>query len=104
MLALASTILVNLSAAGVVVVAVQQVNGDPLPNLVQYGILGLLVLLLMTGKFVVPRFVLDEANKRAEFFQGEVLRLHTVNEERTVPALQTAAGTQTEMIAFLRDM
>lgn len=104
-----ATLASNGILGGTVVFAAEQAT-DPLPNVVQYGILGVIVLALATGRFLVPRFVLDQANARAEHWEKEagervaqLVGLYQSNEQKVVPALIAAQSSSVETLAFMRD-
>lgn len=69
-------------------------GGSSLPELptgAQYGILGILVAALASGKFVVPRYVLDRERERADRLEAENVRLNNVIQEKAIPAIVQAA-------------
>lgn len=82
---------------------------EPWNFLVNYGILGLLVIALGTGKFIVLRRELDTANTTADNLRIErdaerksYAELEQLVRDKYVPALEAAKTTQEETLKFLQ--
>ncbi len=70
-----------------------------LPPAAQYGLLGIGIAALATGKFLIPRYVLDrereradQAEERADRNEKENQRLNTVIQEKFVPSIVDASN------------
>lgn len=61
-------------------------GGGEVLDFLQYGLLGLFVVLLLTRQ-VITKGEKEEWRERAEKAEAEVSRLHRVMEEQVVPAL-----------------
>lgn len=75
-----------------------------LPTGAQYGILGVLVFALASGKFLVPRYVLDRERERADRMEVENVRLNTLIQEKAIPAIVDAANAVKDSTLLVHDL
>ncbi len=75
---------------------------DPLGVLVNGGILGIIVVLLLTGK-LAPGRELERMEDRAEKAEAEVVRLRERTEERIIPALIDVTRIMAQVARRLED-
>lgn len=75
-----------------------------LPTGAQYGILGVLVAALASGRFLVPRYVLDRERERADRMEQENVRLNTLIQEKAIPAIVDASAAVRDSTLLVHDM
>lgn len=88
-----------------VLLAAEAANSLPeLPTAAQYGILGILVAALASGRFVTPRYVLDRERERADRMEQENVRLNTLIQEKAIPAIVDASAAVRDSTMLVHDM
>ena len=65
-----------------------------LPPLAQYGLVGLILALVVAGRWIVPKWALDRETARADRAEAEADRLRKVVEDRVIPALVESTAAQ----------
>lgn len=61
-------------------------NGIDVTQIFQYGVLGLILLLILLGK-LVPGYMYERREEELKALQNKLDRLETIIEERVIPAL-----------------
>lgn len=89
-----------------------------LPPLANYGLIGLLLVMLVTGRYLVPKPTLDRADAqaaaleeqvrqeraRSDAIQAKLDEMIQTTVDKFVPALVSANATQREAIETLREV
>jgi hypothetical protein len=93
------------SLTAMILSAATTVSGLPeLPTAAQYGILGVLLAALVSGRFVIPRYVLDRERERADRMEQENVRLNALIQEKTIPAIVDASVAVRDSTLLVHDM
>lgn len=75
-----------------------------LPPVAQYGLLGAGFAALASGRFLVPRYVLDRERDRADRMEAENQRLNTLIQEKAIPAIVDASNAVQESSRLIHDL
>ena len=75
-----------------------------LPPIAQYGLLGAGFAALASGRFLVPRYVLDRERERSDRMEIENQRLNTLIQEKAIPAIVEASKAVQESSMLIRDI
>lgn len=62
---------------------------------VQWGVIGVMAFLLMSGKFLSPRYVLDRETARADRMEAALATLNDRMAEKLLPALEQSRTAST---------
>ena len=71
-------------------------------SLAQYGVLGIILLLVIFGK-LVPGYIYDRRVQEHEADKAEMRRLEETLKERVIPALTKSTDVLAEMSQYLDD-
>lgn len=72
-------------------------------NLAQYGILGIVLLLIIFGK-LVPGYILERKDKEADLREQRVASLEEKIQERIIPAILECNRLMAEVVKVLDDV
>ena len=75
-----------------------------LPTAAQYGLLGIMVAALASGRFLVPRYVLDRERERADRMEQENVRLNALIADKAIPAIVDASAAVRDSTVLVHDM
>lgn len=76
---------------------------DPWSYFLNYGLVGLLLIMVATGKFFVTRRELDKADDETALWRAESMRLNALIQDKYVPALEAARTATEAVLGFMRD-
>lgn len=71
-------------------------NGIDVTQIFQYGVLGLILLLILLGK-LVPGYMYDRREEELKSLQMKLDRLESIIEERVIPALVRSTDALTKV-------
>lgn len=69
----------------------------------QWGAIGVMAFLLMSGKFLAPRYVLDRETARADRMEAALLASNALLAEKHLPALESSKAVAERSQQVLQD-